>query len=581
MADGMRKGLTAYGDKDFSLFLRKAFIKAMGLSDDALSRPIIGIANTFSDYNACHGNVPKLVEATKRGVLLAGGLPMEFPTISIHESFAHPTSMFLRNLMAMDTEEMIRAQPMDAVVLIGGCDKTIPAQIMAAASADLPTIIVPVGPMLVGHYKGQQLGACTDCRRLWGDFRSGRISDGDIEAVNGRLAPTPGTCMVMGTASTMACLAEAMGLALPFSASIPAPYADRLRLAEASGKTAVSLAKSGGPRPSEIVDSRTLHNAMVVMQAIGGSTNGLIHLSAIAGRFGLQLNLGEFDVIGRQVPVLVDLKPSGVHYMEHFHQAGGVPRLLRELADALDLTVPTVMGGPLRDYLDRAEDVPGQDVIRTRSTPIKDCGSMAVLYGNLAPQGAVIKQSAASPELMEHTGRAVVFESIEDLTQRIDDPDLTVSASDILVLRNAGPIGAPGMPEAGYIPIPRKLAQQGVRDMVRLSDARMSGTAFGTIVLHITPEAAVGGLLSLVHNGDSIRLDVPARRIELLVSDEEILRRRKELEEKHSTWPAPAPERGYAALFYRSVLQADKGCDFDFLVPTPKAVGDNEPAQRK
>jgi dihydroxy-acid dehydratase len=567
MTQGMRKGLTSYGDADFSLFLRKAFIKAMGLSDDALARPVVGIANTFSDYNACHGNVPKLVEAIKRGVMLAGALPMEFPTISIHESFAHPTSMFLRNLMAMDTEEMIRAQPMDAVVLIGGCDKTIPAQMMACASADVPTIIVPVGPMLVGHYNGEELGACTDCRRLWGEFRGGRIDAPTIERINERLAPTPGTCMVMGTASTMACIVEAMGLALPRSASIPATHADRLRSAEASGQFAAALAVNGGPKPSQVMTRAAFRNAMVVLQAIGGSTNGLVHLTAAAGRLGIKIDLAEFDRLGREVPVLLDLKPSGAHYMEHFHWAGGVPRLLRELGELIDLDAPTVLGGTLRDYADAAEDVPGQEVIRTRANPIKAMGSMAVLHGNLAPRGAVIKQSAASLELMTHKGRAVVFDSVQDMAERIDDPALDVKADDVLVLRNAGPVGAPGMPEAGYLPIPKKLAQRGVKDMVRISDARMSGTAFGTIVLHITPESAVGGPLALVRSGDTISLDVPGRRIELLVDDAELAKRRAAQGKAVSSGAAPVPDRGYAALFHRSVLQADEGCDFDFLVP--------------
>ena len=333
----MKRGLTSYGDADFSLFLRKAFVKSMGYSDDALTRPIVGIANTFSDYNACHGNVPRLIDAIKRGVMLAGGLPMEFPTITLHESFAYPTSMFLRNLMAMDTEEMLRAQPMDAVVLIGGCDKTIPAQMMAAASADVPAIFVPVGPMLVGHHQGEELGACTDCRRLWGDFRAGRIDAAEIEAINARLAPTPGTCMVMGTASTMACIVETMGLALPLAATIPATHADRLRSAEASGKQAVAIAEQGGPTPRALMTKAAFRNALVVLQAIGGSTNGLIHLTAAAGRCGIAIDLDELDRIGHEVPVLIDLKPSGKHYMEHFHWAGGVPRLLAELGDRLDL----------------------------------------------------------------------------------------------------------------------------------------------------------------------------------------------------------------------------------------------------
>jgi dihydroxy-acid dehydratase len=561
MADGLRKGLTAYGDSGFSLFLRKAFIKAMGYSDDALERPIVGITNTHSDYNPCHGNVPQIIEAVKRGVMLAGAMPMVFPTISIAESFAHPTSMYLRNLMAMDTEEMIRAQPMDSVVVIGGCDKTLPAQIMAAVSADLPTVVIPVGPMVVGHHKGEVLGACTDCRRLWAKYRAGEIDEAEIEAVNGRLAPSVGTCMVMGTASTMACITEAMGLSLPMSATIPAPHAERFRSAEESGRVAAAMAKTKGPRPSELLTPAAFRNAQVVLQAIGGSTNGLIHLTAIAGRVPQRIDLDEFDALGRKVPVLVDLKPSGAHYMEHFHHAGGVPKLMAQLGELIDLDAKTISGATLRDVVARAEDVPGQDVIRARDNPIRREGGLAMLTGNLAPRGAVIKHAAASPQLMQHTGRAVVFDSVEDMTLRIDDPALDVNADDVLVLRNAGPKGAPGMPEAGYLPIPIKLARAGVKDMVRISDARMSGTAFGTIVLHITPESADGGPLALVQTGDRIKLDVAARRIELLVDDAELSRRRAAL-------PATAsarPPRGYAQLFHDTILQADDGCDFDFL----------------
>jgi dihydroxy-acid dehydratase len=561
MADGLRKGLTSYGDAGFSLFLRKAFIKAMGYSDDALNRPIVGITNTHSDYNPCHGNVPQIIEAVKRGVMLAGGMPMVFPTISIAESFAHPTSMYLRNLMAMDTEEMIRAQPMDAVVVIGGCDKTLPAQIMAAVSADLPTVVIPVGPMVVGHHKGEVLGACTDCRRLWGKFRAGEIDADEIEAVNGRLAPSVGTCMVMGTASTMACITEALGLSLPMSATIPAPHAERFRLAEASGKRAAEMAVAKSPRPSELLTPAAFRNALVVLQAIGGSTNGLIHLTAIANRTPHRIDLEAFDKLGREVPVLIDLKPSGAHYMEHFHHAGGVPKLMRQLGDLLDLDAKTI-DGTLRDAVAAAEEVPGQDAIRGRNDPIKPEGAMAVLHGNLAPRGAVIKHSAASPKLLQHTGRAVVFDSVEDMTLRVDDPDLDVNADDVLVLRNAGPKGAPGMPEAGYLPIPMKLARGGVKDMVRISDARMSGTAFGTIVLHITPESAVGGPLALVRNGDMIRLDVAARSIDLMVDAAELEKRRLALA------PAITPEwarRGYAHLFNETILQADEGCDFDFM----------------
>ena len=563
MASGLRKGLTSYGDAGFSLFLRTAFIKAMGFTDDALDRPIIGITDTYSDFNPCHGNVPDLIAAAKRGIMLAGGLPMAFPTISVHEAFSHPTSMFLRNLMALDTEEMIRAQPMDAVLLIGGCDKTLPAQLMGAASANIPAIVLPTGPMLVGHYKGEVLGACTDCRRLWGRHRAGELDAAEMAEISGRLAPTKGTCMVMGTASTIACMVEAIGMALPGAGTAPATHADRVRLAEASGAAAVRLAREG-TTPRDIITRAALRNALSVLQAIGGSTNGLIHFTAIAGRLGLDVDLEEFDALGREVPVLVDLKPSGAHYMEHFHWAGGVPRLLRELAPLLDTSAATVRGGTLADVIAAAEDVPGQDVIRPLSSPIHAGGGLAVLRGNLAPGGALIKRSAATPALLRHEGRAVVFDSVADMTARIDDEALDVTAEDILVLRNAGPKGAPGMPEAGYLPIPRKLARAGVKDMVRISDARMSGTAFGTIVLHATPEAAVGGALALVRTGDRIRLDAEARTLDLLVDDTQLALRR-------AGWQPPLPpegaDRGYLRLYLEQVLQADQGCDFGFCRP--------------
>ncbi|CAH2599137.1 putative dehydratase IlvD1 [Rhodovastum atsumiense] len=563
MANGLRKRLTSYGDAGFSLFLRKAFIKAMGFSDDALDRPIIGITDTFSDFNPCHGNVPDLIAAIRRGVMLAGGLPMAFPTISIHESFAHPTSMFLRNLMALDTEEMIRAQPMDAVVLVGGCDKTLPAQLMGAASADVPAIVVPTGPMLVGHHRGEVLGACTDCRRLWARHRAGEIDATEIEAVSGRLAPTKGTCMVMGTASTVACMVEALGMCLPGGGTCPATHAERLRLAEASGTAAVRLAAEG-LRPRDILTPAALRNAFTVLQAIGGSTNAVIHFTAIAGRLGILVDLDAFDALGRAAPVLVDLKPSGAHYMEHFHWAGGVPRLLRELAPFLDTSCRTVAGGTIADVIAAAEDVPGQNVIRGRDAPIMTGGGLAVLRGNLAPQGALLKRSAATPALLRHEGRAVVFESVEDMIARGDDPALQITPDDVIVMRNAGPKGAPGMPEAGYVPIPRKLAQAGVKDMVRISDARMSGTAFGTVVLHVTPEAATGGPLALVQGGDRIRLDADARRLDLLVDEADLARRR-------AAWspppPPPGAERGYLRLYLDQVLQADEGCDFAFCRP--------------
>jgi dihydroxy-acid dehydratase len=438
----------------------------------------------------------------------------------------------------------------------------LPAQIMAAISADLPTVVIPVGPMVVGHHKGEVLGACTDCRRLWGKYRAGEIDEVEIEAVNSRLAPSVGTCMVMGTASTMACITEALGLSLPMSATIPAPHAERFRSAEASGRVAAAMAKAKAPRPSELLTASSFKNAQVVLQAIGGSTNGLIHLTAIANRTRHRIDLDAFDKLGREVPVLIDLKPSGEHYMEHFHHAGGVPKLMAQLGDLIDLDAKTITGATLRDVVARAEEVPGQNAIRPRNSPIKPEGAMAVLHGNLAPRGAVIKHSAASPKLLQHTGRAVVFESVEDMTLRVDDPALEVTADDVLVLRNAGPKGAPGMPEAGYLPIPKKLARGGVKDMVRISDARMSGTAFGTIVLHITPESAIGGPLALVRNGDMIRLDVAKRSIDLLVDDAELGTRRAALA------PVATPDwakRGYAHLFNETILQADEGCDFDFM----------------
>jgi dihydroxy-acid dehydratase len=564
MKSGLRKGLTNYGDEGFSLFLRQTFIKAMGYSDDALDRPIVGITDTFSDYNPCHGNVPDLIESVKRGVMLAGGLPMVFPTISIGEPFVYPTSMFLRNLMSMDTEELIRAQPMDAVVVIGGCDKTLPAQVMAVASADVPAVVVPTGPMAVGHHRGQVFGACTDCRRLWAEYRADAIGKDEIELVSGRLAPSVGTCMVMGTASTMACIVESMGLALPMSATAPATHADRRRIAEASGRRATQIAVAGTPRPGDLLTQASVHNAMVVLQAIGGSTNALIHLIAMAGRAGIKIDLDAFDRLGREIPVLLNLKPSGTHYMEHFHHAGGLPALMREVSSSLDLNALTISGRTIGDIIAQAEEVPGQDVISSFAAPLKKEGAMAVLHGNLAPGTAIIKQSAASYELMRHTGRAVVFDSVEDLTSRIDLPNLDVQPDDVLVLRNAGPKGAPGMPEAGYLPIPAKLARQGVKDMVRISDARMSGTAFGTIVLHITPEAAVGGPLAIVKTGDRISLDVEARHIELLIDDAELQSRLKAWKERPIQ--RTLPKRGYARLFVDCVLQANEGCDFNFLL---------------
>ena len=560
---GLRQGLTNYGDEGFSLFLRKAFIKGAGYTDDALSRPIVAIANTGSAYNPCHGNAPQLIEAVKRGVMLAGGLPVEFPTISIAESFSHPTSMYLRNLMSMDTEEMIRAQPMDAVVLIGGCDKTVPAQLMGAAAAGVPAIQLVTGAMLTGSHRGERVGACTDCRRFWASFRGDQIDEAEIEAVNNQLVATVGTCSVMGTASTMACIAEALGIMLPGGASAPAVTADRIRIAERTGAQAVAMIGKD-LSPAAILTPKAIENALRVLLAIGGSTNGIIHLTAIAGRLGIRIDLAQLDQMARETPVLVDLKPSGQHYMEDLHRAGGLITVMREIKGLLHLDALTVTGRTLGEELDAAPASFPQDVVRPFDRPIFPQGGIAVLRGNLAPGGAIIKQSAASASLMEHVGRAVVFEDAEDLARRIDDPELDVQAHDILVLKRIGPVGAPGMPEAGYIPIPRKLGRLGVRDMVRISDGRMSGTASGTVVLHVTPEAAIGGPLAIVQTGDRICLSVAERKIELALSDEEIGARLAALPQRH----VDPDERGYRKLFLTTITQADQGCDFDFLQAT-------------
>src|SRR5688572_29275332 len=556
---GLEKGLTSYGDRGFSLFLRKAFIKGAGYTDDALSRPVVGIVDTGSAFNPCHGNSPQLLEAVKRGVMLSGGLPVEFPTISIHESFAHPTSMYLRNLMSMDTEEMIRAQPMDAVVLIGGCDKTVPAQLMGAASAGVPAIQLVTGSMLTGSHQGERVGACTDCRRYWGRYRAEEIDADEISRVNNQLVASVGTCSVMGTASTMACVAEALGISVPGGASPPAVTADRIRVAERTGNVGVRMAREK-LTPDRILTAHAFENALRVLLAIGGSTNGVIHVTAIAGRLGIPVDLERLHALGQETPVLVDLKPSGQHYMEDLHRAGGLVTLLRELKPLLHLDALTVTGRTLGEEIDAAQAPFAQDVVRPFARPLYPKGGIAVLRGNLAPGGAIIKQSAADAKLMKHEGRAVVFENAEDLARRIDAEDLDVKADDILVLKNIGPKGAPGMPEAGYLPIPRKLARAGVKDMVRISDGRMSGTAAGTIVLHVTPESAAGGPLAWVQTGDRIRLDVARRELALLVSDEDMAKRRAAKPVKE-----PRAKRGYLKLFLETVTQADQGVDFDFL----------------
>ena len=562
MKKGLRSRLAQYGDEEFALFLRRGFLKGAGFTDDALERPIVGVLSTASDFNPCHATAARLAEAVARGVRMAGALPFVFPTISLHEAFTFPTSMLLRNLMAMDVEEMLRALPLDAVVLIGGCDKTIPAELMGAVSANMPAIVLPVGSMLAGRHEGTRLGACTDCRRLWAAYRAGALDAQSLDRAHDQLMPTAGTCMVMGTASTMACLTETLGFTLPGAATAPAVSSDRTRLAEATGTRAAAMAVAGGPRPRDILSPAALRNASVVLQATSGSTNALVHLAAVAGRGGIAYDLAEFDRVGREVPVLVNLKPTGAYFIEDFHAGGGVPALWRRLRDKLDLSATTVSGETLAEIVARWPTYTDDEVIRPLDRPIFARAAIAILTGNLAPNGAAIKLASATANLTTHQGPALVFDSLEDLANRIDDPTLAVAPDHCLVLRNAGPIGAPGMPEAGALPIPKQLGSKGVTDMVRISDARMSGTAFGTVVLHVAPEAAAGGPLALVRDGDAIRLDAPARTLDLLVDDAELARRR-------TTWKAPQkPARGYTRLYVERVTQADKGCDFDFLMGT-------------
>ena len=554
---GIDNGLTNYGDPEFASFLRRSMARSMGVSRELLDKPVVGIAVTPSEFNNCHRLVPELAEAVARGVLAAGALPRIFPTISLGEVFLNPTSMVYRNLMAMDTEEMILGQPMDAVVLIGGCDKTVPAQLMGAASADRPAIQVVTGPMSTGRHRGQRLGACTDCRSFWAKYRAGSVDSDEIETVEGRLAVTAGTCAVMGTASTMASITEALGMSLPGTAAIPAVHSDRIVSAEMSGKAAVALIHNP-IRPSDIITTGSVENAFRLLMALGGSTNAIVHLTAIALRRGIRISNERLNAISDETPVLVDLKPVGEGYMEDFHAAGGVQAVLRELKPLLNLDCIGVDGLTMGERLDAPDGWVDRAVIRPFGDPVSPVGGLIALTGSLAPEGAIFKRAAATPSLFETEGRAVVFEDLADLSARIDDPELDVAPHDVLVLKNAGPHGA-GMPEAGYLPIPKKLAQAGVKDMVRISDARMSGTAFGSIVLHVSPEAAVGGPLAAVRNGDRIRLSVESKRIDLLVDEAEIKRR------LDTFAPPPMPQRGYKALYRRSVLQAPDGCDFDFL----------------
>ncbi len=600
-----------FAPKDLEGFLHRSGLKAQGWPDEAFAgKPVIGIANSWSEATHCNAHLRDLAAHVKRGVLAAGGFPLEFPVISLGEFFLSPTSMFLRNLMSMDVEEMVRGLPIDGVVLLSGCDKTTPAMLMGAASADLPAILLTGGPQLKGNWRGEELGSCTDCRRYWTELRAGRITQAEYDSMEAAIYRSPGHCMVMGTASTMGAITEALGMTLPGGAAIPGADVRRSALAEQAGAKIIELVKRD-LRPSQIMTEQAFENAMRVLLACGGSTNAIIHLTAIAGRCGIDLPLSRFDELSRSTPTIVNLKPSGKYLMEDLFYAGGIGAVMKRLSPMLNLGCATVSGKTLGEDIEPAECF-NDDIVRPLDDPLFKEGGIAALRGSLAPDGAVIKQSAASPALMKHRGRAVVFESYADMKARVDSPGLDVTPDDVLVMKSAGPIGGPGMPEWGMLPLPKKVLAKGVRDMVRVSDARMSGTAFGTVVLHVSPESAVGGPLGLVRDGDIIELDVPGRRIDLMVEARELARRRsaqgrarqharpragvipsRAKNPAASIFPAGggppptgagegegsadgAPTRGYAWLFARHVMQAQHGCDFDFLrgrTPVKKHVG--------
>ncbi len=543
---------------EYYQFARKAWLRAEGLAPDAFeNKPVIGICNSWSELNNCNAHLRTVAEAVKRGVWIAGGVPFEFPTISLGEMFMRPTAMLFRNLMAMDVEESIRANPIDGVVLLCGCDKTTPAQLMGCASADIPAIVVPGGPMLSGLWKDRKLGSGTDGRKLFDLYRAGRLSDEELCQIEGGLARSAGHCTVMGTASTMTSLAEAMGMTLTGSANIPAPDSRRLMTAELSGRRIVDMVWEDA-RPSKIMTRKALENAITVSMAIGGSTNAVIHLLALAGRLGIELRLADFDAISRRTPTIVNVKPSGEYLMEDLFQAGGIPAVMKEIVPLLHDEL-TVTGQTMFANIEHAECY-RREVIRSASDPIHAEGGTVILHGNLAPDGAVLKQTAASPHLLAHRGPAYVFESYAEMGANIDRDDLPVTAETILVMKNAGPKGGPGFPEWGQIPMPKALLKRGIDDMVRVSDARMSGTSFGTVVLHVAPESAIGGPLAIVRTGDLIELNVAARRIELLITDAEMKSRLADFQP-----PPPKYERGYGKLFLDHVTQANEGCDFDFL----------------
>jgi dihydroxy-acid dehydratase len=560
-----------FAARDLAGFIHRASLHSEGISRESLAgKPVIGICNSWSELVNCNLHFRRLAESVKRGVLMAGGLPLEFPTISLGENLMKPTSMLYRNLMSMDVEESIRSYPLDAIVLIGGCDKTVPAQLMGAASADVPAIAITGGPSEPATFRGRELGAGTDLWHYADELRAGRMTEQEFDELEASATPTFGHCNELGTASTMAALVEALGMSLPGSATIPAVHAARYRAGEATGRRAVEIATEG-LRPSQILTPAAFDNAITLLMAIGGGTNAVIHLLALAGRVGVPLSLTRFDEIARTTPRIANLRPSGERLIEDLHRAGGVPAILRELDSLLAGDALTITGASLASGYASAENH-DRGVIGSLASPFSSESGLAVLHGSLAPNGAVIKRAAASPELHRHRGPALVFEDVYDVAARIDDPDLDVTADSVLVLRNSGPKGGPGMPEWGVIPIPKKLLEQGVTDMVRVSDARMSGTAFGTVVLHVSPESFVGGPLRCVRDGDPIVLDIEQRRIDLDIPAAEIERRMSEHGE-----PEPRYRRGYGALYLEHVLQADQGCDFDFLRARPGEPAQSEP----
>ena len=556
-----RRSAEWYAGEDRNAYIHRAWMRR-GLPADAFDgRPHIAIANTASDLSPCNTHLREVGEHVARGVWEAGGVPLELPVISLGETQVRPTAMLWRNLAAMAAEELIRANPIDGVVLLGGCDKTIPALLMAAASVDLPAVVVPGGPMLTGTFRGRPLGCGTDVWRLSEEVRAGTLSEADFLMSESSMIRSRGHCNTMGTASTMACVTEALGMTIPGVAGTPAPDSRLLESAHAAGRLAIEMVEADR-RPSTILSRASFLNAIVALAAIGGSTNAVVHLLAIAGRLGIELSIDDFDRTGSQVPLLVDLQPAGEHLMEDLYRAGGLLAVLREVRDLLDPSAMTVTGRPLVDHLDDAR-IWDETVIRPRTDPLQGAAGIAVLRGNLAPRGAIIKPAAATPALLQHRGRAVVFDSIEDFRARVDDPDLDVDADSVLVLRGCGPKGYPGMPEVANVPLPAKLLAQGVRDMVRICDGRMSGTAYGTVVLHVSPEAADGGPLGLVETGDTIVLDVPARRLDVEVAADVLAARRPT---PGTTAGFAAPTRGWERLYVDHVTQADVGADLDFLV---------------